>query len=218
MTKCLAVCALATVLFGCHHSNQTAAGSCHIEGTLPTDEYNGKRIFLVPLYGPKTAEYVDSIEIKDRKFHFDKDTVGIYKILMDYHYRFGTQELLVITEPGQLDVHIDSISSGRGTPQNDSLQAWKSYTEQYGRRIVTIRQMMEAAQQQGNEALATQIKAHGDSIHQAYKLYTRQLAAALKGSLLGDFLAQRFPKTYRKQLPDGTYVTINADTNEVIEQ
>ena len=53
------------LLFGsCQQSND---GKCHIEGTVNGEQYEGKRIFLVPNSGPATMETVDSMEIKDGK-------------------------------------------------------------------------------------------------------------------------------------------------------
>jgi hypothetical protein len=36
--------------------------------------------------------------------------------------------------------------------------------------------------------------------------------------VLGDFLKDLYPLTYKRQMPDGRIVTMNADTNEVIEE
>ena len=89
------------LLLGCQKAND---GKFHVEGVVNGEQYEGKRIFIVPLYGSKTAEYVDSMEITDGKFHFTKDTMQMYKILLDYHYRMGVQPLLVVGEPGTIRV------------------------------------------------------------------------------------------------------------------
>ena len=60
------------VLAGC----QSKDGVCRIKGTVSMEQFDGKQIFLVPLYGPQTAEYVDSVVIKDGKFEFTTDTVS----------------------------------------------------------------------------------------------------------------------------------------------
>ena len=90
---CFMAVAAATMFFSCQKAND---GKCHIEGSVIGEQYEGKRIFIVPLYGPKTAEYVDSMEITDGKFHFTKDSMQMYKILLDYHYRMGVQPLLAL--------------------------------------------------------------------------------------------------------------------------
>ena len=188
MKKLFLLMLLAVVLAGC---SQKAAqsGECVIKGTVADRSLEGKRIFLVPLEGPADAAHVDSIEIKDGKFEFHKDTVMMAKILMDYHYRLNTQVLLVVTDPGTVEVVIDSISSAKGTPQNDVLQRWKEMTEAH----------------------------NGDSIHLAYKQASRAMAKEMDDCVLKDFLDKMFPLTYKRKMPDGTIVEMDADTHQPVK-
>lgn len=197
------LCLTMLLTVACEQKTPQASGKCRIHGTI-SQQLNDKRIFLVPLYGPKTAEYVDSIEIKDGKFEFATDTLMMAQILVDYHYRMGIQPLLVVTEAGDVQVTIGAESSATGTPQNDSLQHWKELTEAHQAQLLQLR---EAGK-----------KAEADSLHMAYKQLTRQMAQQMEGTLLGDFLAQMYPKTYIRQYPDGHEVTFNADTNEPITE
>ena len=204
------------LLFGsCQQSND---GKCHIEGTVNGEQYEGKRIFLVPNSGPATMETVDSMEIKDGKFHFEPDSVQMYKILLDYHYRIGLQPLLIVGEPGTINVTIDSISHATGTPQNDSLEQWKIQTEIHNRQLGMMRKNMAELNKRGDSLQAKYIQQRTDSFHLVYKNYTRQLAKNMEGSVLGDFLNSLYPLTYKRQLPDGRIVTMNADTNEEIAE
>ena len=204
MKKTLLTATLALLLAAsCQESQQASpTGKCHISGTI-SQKYNDKRIFLVPLYGPKTAEYVDSVEIKDGRFEFTKDSLMMAKILVDYHYRMGLQPLLVVVEPGEVSVTIDSISHATGTPQNDSLDKWKAITERHNNELLAYRQAGR--------------KAEVDSMIQQHKLLTRRLAANMESGLLHDFLEELYPLTYKKQLPDGRIVTMDADTHEQID-
>ena len=203
------------LLLGCQKAND---GKFHVEGVVNGEQYEGKRIFIVPLYGSKTAEYVDSMEITDGKFHFTKDTMQMYKILLDYHYRMGVQPLLVVGEPGTIRVIIDSISHAVGTPQNDSLEKWKVRTEIHNRELAKMQRYIAKLKQAGDSAEAKYIMHRADSFHLVYKNYTRQMAKNLQGTLLGDFLEQMYPLTYKRKYPDGRTVTINADTNEEIPE
>ena len=204
------------LLFGsCQQSND---GKCHIEGTVNGEQYEGKRIFLVPNSGPATMETVDSMEIKDGKFHFEPDSVQMYKILLDYHYRMGLQPLLIVGEPGTINVTIDSISHATGTPQNDSLEQWKIQTEIHNRQLGMMRKNMAELNKRGDSLQAKYIQQRADSFHLVYKNYTRQLAKNMEGSVLGNFLNSLYPLTYKRQLPDGRIVTMNADTNEEISE
>jgi hypothetical protein len=163
-------------------------------------------------------ETVDSMEIKDGKFHFEPDSVQMYKILLDYHYRMGLQPLLIVGEPGTINVTIDSISHATGTPQNDSLEQWKVQTEIHNRQLGMMRKNMAELNKRGDSLQAKYIQQRADSFHLVYKNYTRQLAKNMEGSVLGNFLNSLYPLTYKRQLPDGRIVTMNADTNEEIAE
>ncbi len=207
--------AVVTMFYSCQ---QASDGKCHINGTVNGEEYEGKRIFLVPFSGPATAETVDSMEITNGKFHFEPDSMQMYKILLDYHYRMGLQPLIVVGEPGNITVTIDSVSHATGTPQNDSLEQWKVQTEIHNRQYGLMRKNVVDLSKRGDTLQASYIKQRADSFHLVYKHYTRQLAKNMEGTTLGNFLKDLFPLTYKRKFPDGRIVTMNADTNEEIPE
>ena len=47
---------------------------------------------------------------------------------------------------------------------------------------------------------------------------TRHMADNMKEGTLHEFLKDLYPLTYKKKLPDGRIVTMNADTNEEISE
>ena len=212
---CFVALTAVMMFYGCKHAGD---GICRIQGVVNGEQYEGKRIFLVPFKGPKTAEYVDSMEIKDGKFHFETDTMQMYTILLDYHYRMGVQPLLVIGEPGDLKVMIDSVSHAMGTPQNDSLEKWKVRTEIHNRELGKMRRYIADLQKQGDTIQAKYIQQRADSFHLVYKNYSRRLADNMKEGVLHDFLKEQFPLTYKRKMPDGRIATMNADTNEEIPE
>jgi hypothetical protein len=212
---CFIALAAVTMMFSCQSANN---GKCRINGVVNGEQYEGKRIFLVPMYGPKTAEYVDSMEITNGQFHFEPDSAQMYKILLDYHYRFGLQPLLIVGEPGTIEVIIDSISHATGTPQNDSLEKWKVQTEIHNMQLAKMRKIIADLQMKGDTVQARYLAQRADSFHLAYKNYTRRLAKNLKEGVLYDFLKEMYPLTYQRKYPDGRVVTINADTNEEIKE
>ena len=216
---CFMTVAAAMMMFSCQSANN---GKCYINGVVKGEQYEGKRIFLVPMNGPKTAEYVDSMEITNGMFSFEKDfsrdTMQMYQILMDYHYRMGLQPLLIVGEPGTIEVIIDSISHATGTPQNDSLEKWKVQTEIHNLQLAKMRKNIADLQMKGDTVQAQYLAQRADSFHLAYKNYTRRLAKNLKEGVLYDFLKEMYPLTYQRKYPDGRVVTINADTNEEIKE
>ncbi len=183
-------------------------GECVIEGTI-NPRFEGRRIFLVPLNGPQDAAHVDSVVVRGGKFRFVKDTTQMEVIRVDYHVRTGVQDLLVVTEPGQVVVTIDTISNGGGTPQNDSLSKWKEMSADYNRNRVLLLRAARRAQQIDDTILVARLEAEMDSVYRAHRQRTRQLAANMKEGVLHDFLESMFPRQYQKRMPDGTIVTID---------
>ena len=216
---CFMAMAAVTMFFS---RQQNGSKECTIQGVVKGEQYEGKRIFLVPMYGPKTAEYVDSMEIKDGKFFFakdfSKDTMQMYKILLDYHYRFGVQPLIIVGEPGTINITIDTISHAVGTPQNDSLEKWKVRTEIHNRELGKMRRYISELKINGDSVQAKYLLQRADSFHLVYKNYTRKLAENMKEGVLHDFLKDLYPLTYKRKMPDGTIKTFNADTNEEIAE
>ena len=211
---CVMAMAVMTMFYSCKQNSNV----CRIQGVVNGEQFEGKRIFLVPFTGPKSAETVDSMEIKDGKFHFETDSMQMYKILIDLRFRVGIQPLLVIGEPGEVKVVIDSVSHAVGTPQNDSLEKWKVRTEIHNRELGKMRRYIADLQQQGDTVRAKYIQQRADSFHLVYKNYSRQMAENLKEGVLHDFLKDMFPLTYQRKYPDGRVVTMNADTNEEITE
>lgn len=128
-----------------------------IKGSTSQSRLDGERVFLVP-YGTKAFEDsigVDSVVIKDGKFEF-RGHKGEFlaRVTMDKRVRYGTQDLLIITEPGEITVVIDSVSSGNGTPQNDLLQAWKVLKEDHDKVQWNQSQHIKYLREQGDTVYA----------------------------------------------------------------
>ncbi len=208
------IMAVAAMLFVACQDETT----CRIYGTVVGDQYEGKRVFLVPFSGPATAETVDSIEVKDGKFEFSPDSMQMYKILLDIHYRYGLQPLILVAEPGDITVVIDSISSAKGTPQNDSLQVWKEITEYITRQTSALNRLIKAKRKQNDTIEAVQLEKQVKDMRLEYKRRTRAMGANMEGTILGTFLSGMFPLTYKRTLPDGTVVEMDADTNQPVSK
>ena len=155
---------------------------CLIEGTVGNSDLNGKRIFLVPVFHEDSLG-VDSVVIQNNRFQFERNEEFLADIRVDYHFRYGTESLLVVTEPGVVKVVIDSVSSGGGTPQNDSLQVWKELMMQ---RNSDVKKLVV-----GNPEVA---KKDLEDLIAKFNRRTKQMAENLKAGTLYDFLIQRVPK------------------------
>ncbi len=139
----LGLLAMALVMSCDGSKSDNADGVCHIRGTI-SPRFNDVQIFLVPTVGPQDAAHVDSVYIKDGKFEFTKDTVGIYDLRLDWRHRRGIQQLIVVTEPGEVKVHIGQESQAFGTPQNDSLDVFKKMSEKRHVDFILLKQRLDS--------------------------------------------------------------------------
>lgn len=101
-----------------------------INGSLRTDRsFDGEVLYLMPMSGA-TAANRDSAFVEGGRFIFHKevDSANVYIIrTKNFALSYFLQPLLVVTEPGVLEVKLDSVSCAGGTPLNDILQSWKEH-------------------------------------------------------------------------------------------
>ena len=174
-----------TLLTGCKQA--TANAKCHIYGKMESHRWDGKRIFLVPMFGAQDAAHVDSVEIIDGKFEFTADTTEMKVIRVDYHYRDGAQELLVVSEPGSVNVTIGANSTGGGTPQNDSLQVWKDKMMEFNTAYNKLR--MEAYNAKSDDILMTK----GKEVQKALRDFNMAFAKRQPEGELKKFFDKMYP-------------------------
>ncbi len=151
-----------------------------IKGSTTQSRLDGERVFLVP-YGTKSFEDsigVDSTVIKNGKFEF-RGHKGEFlaRVTVDKRVRYGTQDLLIITEPGEITVVIDSISSGKGTRQNDLLQAWKVIKEDHDKVQWNQSQHIKYLREQGDTVYANALS---DSLKAYNAHYVEMIQALMK--------------------------------------
>lgn len=110
-----------------------------IRGTAPA-ECEGLNVYLVPQPFPK-AEEVDSTVIREGRFEFRVDALQerMCDITISLKSRVPFQRLLIAIEQGELEVVIDTISVGGGTPMNDDLTEWKNVMTEAGTRADELR-------------------------------------------------------------------------------
>lgn len=210
LKKPLSVGLLAAMLAtGCHTINDNDGG-CHIYGTA-NPRFNGKKIYLVPLQGQVTAEQVDSFIVNNGQFEFHVAPGEMKIIRVDYHVRLGVEDLLVVAESGRIEVSIDSVSYGKGTPQNDSLQQWKEATKANKMANFHYIKLICDAESANQPKKAEQLKEQLDSIQRAYRRYSRQLAANMKEGIFHDFLKENFPTTTKRRTAEGTIEEVPFD-------
>ncbi len=171
------------VMAGCQSPNKQL---CRIHGKMESGRWDGKKIFLVPMFGLQDAAHVDSVVIKDGTFEFAVDTVEMKVIRVDYHYRDGVQDLLVVSEPGDVEVTIGANSITSGTPQNDSLQVWKDQMMKFNRDYAELR--MRAKQAGSDQILMTE----GKEVQKEFIKFNKDFSARMTPGVFKDFLKRMY--------------------------
>lgn len=189
--SCLTIMALCLAAAGCGGSHREYT----IKGSTSQDRLNGEKVYLVPYGSPQLIDSlgVDSVVIKDGKFEFRGDR-GVYlaRVTVDIRARYGTQDLLVVTEPGEISVMIDSVSYGKGTQQNDLLQSWKELKESNDRVQWYESQHARFLEEKGDTVSARALR---DSLEQVNKTYVEQVHRLMRMAGPGpayDFIRQRY--------------------------
>lgn len=177
MKKIIFTAAVTLLLVSCTGNK----GDFSIYGTVTNPDLEGACIYLVPMLEEVILpgrENLDSTFIKDGKFEFHGNVERISDLRLERYRRIDVQNLLVVTEPGTINVTIGKESFGGGTPQNDSLQVWKELNAQ-------LRQEMAVA---GG-------KEERDALHKKFKTRTQELAHNCgDGSTLAEFLFHLYPE------------------------
>ena len=166
-----------------------------IKGSTSQTRLDGERVFLVP-YGTKSYEDsigVDSVVIKNGKFEF-RGHKGEFlaRVTMDKRVRYGTQDLLIVTEPGEITVVIDSVSSGKGTPQNDLLQAWKILKEDHDKVQWNQSQHIKYLREQGDTVYANALADSLRTYNESYLKLIHDLMKTVGPGTAYDVLRQRY--------------------------
>lgn len=99
----------------------------HIIGSIDS-RFNGYSVFFRPQPYPTEDIVVESV-IKDGKFEFfiPADSVYIADVMLSRSAHGNIEKLLLVVEPGELEMHLDRTSRSSGTPLNDTLQNWKDF-------------------------------------------------------------------------------------------
>ncbi len=173
------------VLSAC--ANDGPCGECRIHGTLPSDKWDGEYVYFVPMYDVKETG-MDSAKITGNEFNLSTTKSTLYDIRLSWRTRFGLQRLLLATEPGDVAVTIDSISFGGGTPQNDSLQAWKDRTADYRLAAAALSTAYNNFYAAGDSVAGDAVKAQAKAARAAYRQATERMADSMPGTPVAKFL------------------------------
>lgn len=168
-----------------------------VKGVTTQSRLNGERVFLVPFGGPEIEDSigVDSVVVKDNKFEFVGHGEYMARITMDKRVRYGTQDLLIVTEAGGvINVVLDSISHGGGTPQNEALEQWKNlkimHDQIAGPQVARLVNMRRDGDSINAKALSDSL----NTFNEQYKTQVHAITNLLGKGTVYDFLISRYGK------------------------
>ncbi|MDE6795239.1 MAG: DUF4369 domain-containing protein [Muribaculaceae bacterium] len=187
----LSLCFICLGVVCCTKSNEEYI----VKGSTTQSRLNGQRVFIVP-YGSPTIEDsigVDSTVIKDGKFEF-RSRKGEYlaRVTVDKRVRHGTQDLLIVTEPGVITIVIDSVSSGGGTPQNEALQSWKDLKTNRDKVHWNQSQHIKYLREQGDTVYANALADSLKNFNEHYLNQIHSIMRVLGSGTAYDLLHQRY--------------------------
>ena len=169
-------------LGGCGEAKQ----SYHIKGTLPTTELDGEWMYLVPLKNPEGR--VDSCRVVNASFSFQGSGEEMRVLRLRHLLRFRVQELLVVTEAGEIIVQCDTLGRVTGTPQNNALQAWKTERENRQRARAFLYECLQVAGGSDSVRLRKQIEALQVEEDKADQLFLQSQGENTLGRFMRPFL------------------------------
>lgn len=182
MKRILLLPLLSLVLLSCSESRTYV-----INGTLEDAKYNGEYVFLLPLDGVM-PRIIDSVLVKEKSFVFTgkADSAQVKIIRMRHLLRLDIQELLVVVEPGNIWVRLDTVSAAGGTPQNEKLQAWKEAKMQADQTMNLLKRMNQAGVDQET---SVRIMEQWEKVQADFKQYNRKFIDQNQGTAVGRFVS-----------------------------
>jgi len=145
-----------------------------VEGSVPDSTFNGSKIYFVALDGP-ISRNVDSTIIDKGKFHFEKKADSLCVKILRVPARFPViiEDLVVVLEPGNLNVSLSGNSQGEGTRLNNILQSWKEKKHSYD--SVKWELYSQKNRKDIRQELIDSIVNYSGSLDNTYKSYVMQL-------------------------------------------
>lgn len=168
----------------------------HIYGTMSDNSCDGSKIFLVPAVGPQTHWTVDSVVIENGKFYFEGDKEQPAILRLEMQHRMNHQELLLITEPGDIKAFVGPVGKVVGTKQNDSLQVWKELHESFTSQLP---EKWNKWKESNDSTYFKEYISLYDSLSRIEINYTYKMLLNEKGSTLGNFFFNNYKSRFNNE-------------------
>jgi len=147
-----------------------------IKGKLPSGAYDGQQVFLQTMdstWNMRNLISIDTAFIADGQFIFKglaKEGPVIHYILLDQAPNTMKRPVLVVVEPGTIEVSLDSVSTVGGTTINNNYQVYQTKSEAFNKEMramydqtqkdtanVELRTNFEKKAEEGSKEIATEM-------------------------------------------------------------
>jgi len=155
-----------------------------ITGKAP-DLKDNTVLYLVPIENA-TKETADSTYIVNGTFEFkgeiEKEEVKIIRTKSHLSFRF--QPVLVVIEPGEIKVVLDSVSIAGNTLQNELLQTWKNVKQDFDKDI----EMQKKQLRNSEETFKQEIRERIGALSEKYATYNYEFIKQHQHTTVGQFV------------------------------
>lgn len=179
-----------------------------IKGKLPGGEYDGQQVYLQTL-GEDWKENVniDTANVVDGQFIFKglaKEGPMVHFIVLDDAPQKMKRPVLVIVEPGEIEVTLDSISSVKGTSANNTYQVYRTRAQSIN---AEIKALYEKTKQDTTAVTRKEIKKQSEEKEKQQAKETYDFLKTNAGTQMGAYLFSnnyyRFSLDQQKELFEG---------------
>lgn len=136
-----------------------------ITGTMPNGEYDGQQVYLLKLDSAWNDRVsIDTANIVDKKFIFKglaKQGPSMHYLVLDNAPEYLKNPVMVVVEPGKIEVAMDSITTIKGTPVNNDYQTYQTQWEEFGKTMMDFQN--QAMKDTTNEELFKELRKQAES-------------------------------------------------------
>ncbi|MDX8338053.1 DUF4369 domain-containing protein [Draconibacterium sp. IB214405] len=197
MIKIVLPLLLAALVFTACNTNQ----KFEINGQVSDKNLDGEWVYLVPMVNAP-VERVDSTQLKNGSFTFKGKVAEpeIYIIRMRPFLRLSHQELLVVKEPGTLQVYLGANSKVAGTALNDSLQTWKVQKEIIDNKMLFLQQNLKNADVANQDKISNELeKLRSERANYSFR-FVKNNRNNVVGEMVSRIMKGAFTPEQRKEL------------------
>lgn len=180
---------LSALMVGC-----TSKDECRIHGTVKDSSLNGGKVYVLA-YDEHESEGLDSAVIENGMFEIKTEENVVAVLRVDDAHKHRHCDVIMVEEPGDITVEIDSAVTVKGTPGNDVLNKWKEMSRKHNNKMTAMKLFDNGGSTEGSKnGAATRDKVESIMIEYYKQIY--EMAKKCEDGPVKKFLMSKVPDTY----------------------